>query len=234
MSNYWMFLPLSFAGCFGLIGCGGSAKPDPGPANPGINNVTEKAVSFSTNSNNCLLRHNADADVKYLIQDKQAGFLIWNCGNHDVHSRQRIRLFLAYDYEVQCYTAVSEHVDFGRCNNPTPLPDTPLFSVFISDFTVTAARNSQGIPGFTYSFSMNNAGNVPAFDLDYVVAINRNVGGTQGLIPVIEPGTPYASTQFETFSRDYAGQTFTLDLVVRDPFGAPVARAFRRTVIVPR
>lgn len=236
MSTHLKLLTLAVAGCFGLAACGGSSQTDPGASgsnNGGLNTVVEKTVSFSTNSNNCLLRHNADADVKYLIQDKQAGFLIWNCGSHDIHTRQRIRLFLAYDYEVQCYRAVSEHVDFGRCNNGTALPGVPLFSVLISDFTVKAERNSAGTPGFSYSFSLNNAGNVPAFDLEYVVSINRDVGGTQGLISVIEPDSPYASTRFESFSTNYAGQSFVLDLVVRDPFGVPIARAFRRTVNVP-
>lgn len=237
MFKHLQITPLVVAGCVGLVGCGGDSSKDPGdpanPGTPGISNVVEKTVTFSTNSRNCLLRHNADARVDYLIQDKQAGFLIWNCGNHDQHSRQRVRLFIAYDYEVQCYAAVSEHVDFGRCNTGTPLPDAPLFSVFISDFTVTPARNSAGVPGFRYKFALNNAGNVPAFDLSYVVAINRDVGGTQGTVEVIEPAAGYSSTEFETFSGNYSGQTFTLDLTVRDPFGVPVARAFRRSVTVP-
>lgn len=221
------------AGCIvavGLVSCGGGGEGDPGPSGPGTVGTQEKQVSYTTTRDGCLSRNNADADVRYLIGDKPARYLIWNCGNHDIHKRQRVRVFAPYNYDIQCYTPASEHVDFGRCNNPTPTPETPLFSARSTNFSVTPVRSAEGTPGFSYNFEIRNDGNVPAFDLRYAININRTEGAASGTIDVIEPGTTYVRTPINTYSQNYAGQSFILDLAVFDPFDSPISTGERQNI----
>lgn len=216
---------------------GGGSKPDPsgngtttvapGPAGP-------RTVSYITSTNGCVSRHNADSEVSYLLGDKQARYLLWHCANHEQHELRRVRVSLLYDYDKQCYVEDSVVVDFSHCSGTMPpAPNPAVFGVRIVDFSVTVGKNPQGLPGFSYQATLANTGTVPAFEITARVVIDRDVGGNQALLAVIEPGADATTRRYDVFSAAAAGSRFTLDLFVEDANGRSIASK-RAVVDVPR
>lgn len=200
-----------------LVACGGGDKnTGPGFAAP---NNPEKNVAVELSTDGCMGKHNSDMDIEFLMGDKKARFLTWNCGNHENHNKQLVRMFFPFDYSLQCFKALSTHVGFGRCSSPLTAPPVPLFQVTVTDLLVQAVRNAGGLPGFTFKAIVANSGNVPNFDLTFVFEVDSNVGGNTGKIPLIEPGEAFTTPQFETYSQSLAGRQFVLDFIVRDVFG---------------
>lgn len=215
-----------------LAACGGGGEKKPGAAPPVPINP-EKTVNVGLTPDSCIGNHNADSDISFLMGDKQARYLLWNCGNHETHNKQLIRIFFPFNYTLQCYQQASVHVDFGRCTNPLTAPKNPLFNVTVADLDVRVGRNSGGLPGFSFRANIQNSGNVPAFNLDFEFQIDRNTGGNSGRIDLMEPGESKLTPQFETYSQAFAGRQFILELFVRDGFGNIVAGRTTTVVVNP-
>lgn len=201
-----------------LSACGGGGDNKPG-STPPVPINPEKTVSLSLTPDNCIGNHNADSDISFLMGDRQARYLLWNCGNHENHGKQLIRIFLPFDYTRQCYKQASLHVGFGRCTNPLTAPKTPLFNVTVTGIEVRVGRNTGGLPGFSFRANIQNTGNVPAFDLNFEFQIDRNSGGNTGRFDLIEPGASEFTPQFETYSQSFEGRQFNVEVFIRDVFG---------------
>lgn len=204
-----------------LAACGGGDK-NSGPPFAASNNP-EKNVVLELSADGCIGKHNSDLDIEFLMGDKKARFLTWNCGNHANHNKQLVRMFFPFDYSLQCFKSLSTHVGFGRCTTPLTAPAVPSFEVSITDLLVQTGRNAGGLPGFSFKAVVSNTGNVPSFDLTFVFEVDSNAGGNTGKIPLIEPGEAFPTPQFETYSQSLAGRQLILDFVVRDIFGNIVA-----------
>lgn len=204
-----------------LVACGGGGKNTGSGFAASIN--PEKNVTVELSADGCIGKHNSDMDIEFLMGDKKARFLTWNCGNHANHNKQLVRMFFPFDYSLQCFKTLSTHVGFGRCTMPLTAPAVPLFQIAVTDLRVQAGRNGSGLPGFSFKAMVTNSGNVPNFDLTFLFKVDSNVGGNTGKIPLIEPGETFTTPQFETYSQSLAGRQFVLEFIVRDVFGNIVA-----------
>jgi hypothetical protein len=234
MRHYWTLLWVT-----GLAACGGGSgsgisQPDPANSASETPLPTAKTVAYRSSGAGCIVASNADQSVDYLMGDKLARYLLWNCANHEQHTLRQIRMSLLYDYTDQCYKPDSTVVDFAHCTGTPPAPPAnPLFEVSVTDFRATPQRNSNGLPGFSYVATLSNTGNVPAFNVQFSVAIDHDLGGNQGSFNIIEPAQTRSTEEYRVFSAAAAGSRLLLTLNVTDAFGNLIT--LRHTnVTVPR
>lgn len=221
-----------------IASCGGSSQRSQGtpPAAelaPGA--VTQKQVVYTTTANGCLLTNNADSNTQFLLGDKPARYLAWQCADHGDHQLRQVRVLFAYDFNQSCFTERLTVVDFARCTGTIAAPPTnPFIAVSVAGFGATPATNAQGLPGYDCVATLNNAGNIPAFNIGYEI---RETGGspiTAGTLNVIEPQSSVTLDQCDAFGATLRGKRFTLELQLSDVFGQPLlARPAATAVTIP-
>ena len=205
---YCLILIIALASCKGSNDIG---------AQPSTANVAE--VSMQTDANDCIINHNAEAAPQYLIGDRQAQNLIWNCAFADVIDKRRREYYTRYDYQNQCYKLRSSIEGEAICGTPAVTPNVPLIH---ARFINLSGGKLRAIGGSTHlvdvSFTLENDGNVTAFDLGIYLFIDDHQFAMD-YPGVLLPGQSFnRETTYSIFiSPGYTfGDSYTLSGEVRD------------------
>lgn len=133
------------------------------------------SVDMRLASNGCVMSSNAEAVTDYLIGDKQARVLTWNCADYDKHTDKHIDIFTTFDYIDQCYGSVIVSIRPGACSGVAKPIAAPLYQT-------TLTVDPEGRIGFGpflngkyilyYSATVTNTGNVAMYGTQIYVYLN--------------------------------------------------------------
>lgn len=117
---------LSIVALASCVDGGDSTSKSTSPQNVGV-------VEMRLASNGCVMSNNAEAVTDYLIGDKQARQLSWNCADYDKYAGKRIDVFALFNYSDQCYAKQVVSIASGRCGSPAKPVTAPLYATSLSN-----------------------------------------------------------------------------------------------------
>lgn len=155
---------------FALASCVDSS----GTTSSSVASQNIQLVDMRVASNGCVMSNNAEAVTDYLIGDKQARQLSWNCADYDAHTKKRIDVFTTFNYIDQCYDMVVVSIASGRCGSPAKPVSAPLYATSISG--TSAYLQPVPLGGGRYYLSayatITNTGTVDVYATQVRVSIN--------------------------------------------------------------
>lgn len=220
-----MLAAVMLAGCGGGDGSTVSQPPQ-----------SAASVVLETSDFDCVSAHNADHVIDYVAGPQPARTLLWACPSHD-GSAGALRVFLGFDYGLQCYTELARARETA-CTSEVA-PQQAEFGMEIAEFNAEFAYANGQTGTLSFDITAANTGNVAAFGATYAVRpvspaydeyankIGYHSGRTEDIhylkTPEEEAKTPwnnwyshgFISTPFPV----YQGDQFSYIIELRDGFG---------------
>ncbi len=164
---------------FMLSGCGGKddKKSENVPVNVEPPLIVNNQYEISFDEKGCLITSNAEATTNVSVAGKELQLLTWNCSVGEEFfsfSPKKIDVYLEYDANQACYKKVDdEFVDIvyglsnAQCGVLAAPLSLPIYRVDIVEFNVEAKIDSNDTASFSFSFKIQNTGNMPVYFWNY-------------------------------------------------------------------
>ena len=205
-----------------------------------VSDANEPISVILKRESKCVIEHNADSEVEYLIGDKLAKNLIWNNAYFsetdapdaqfvtlldDRSAAHQITAFLQFDYDAQCYKimrtekgATTYLVGSAVQDEPQEIPETPIFDLRIQ--SIELFHYFDELSGYEFVFpiaTVINTGNVHVNGVRIYCYVNNAIHG----IGFRVAGFPIGSDPIETGGGEnlLPGRDFEITFEIHDSNG---------------